>query len=105
MRMPAVVALLPLMLLALLLLTAPALLLAVAYASPPDPSWIPGIYDGADYDDVVTLVTSASANVAPMIPVDSRPTASTVESVAPFIERVTVVPSRFASPSRAPPVP
>ena len=30
---------------------------ALAHASPPDPSWIPGIYDDADLDDdVVTLV-------------------------------------------------
>jgi hypothetical protein len=34
-----------------LILTAP-----IALASPPDPSWIAGIYDGADGDDVVTLV-------------------------------------------------
>src|SRR5262249_7190087 len=28
----------------------------LAYASPPDPSWIPGIYDDRDYDDVVGMV-------------------------------------------------
>jgi hypothetical protein len=32
------------------------LLPAVAFASPPDPSWIAGIYDGADGDDIVSLV-------------------------------------------------
>ena len=32
------------------------LILPIALASPPDPSWIAGIYDGADGDDVVTLV-------------------------------------------------
>ncbi len=32
------------------------LLPAMALASPPDPSWISGIYDGADGDDVVTLL-------------------------------------------------
>jgi hypothetical protein len=30
---------------------------ALAYASAPDPVGLPGIYDDADYDDVVTLVT------------------------------------------------
>jgi hypothetical protein len=30
---------------------------ALAYASPPDPSWISGIYDDRDYDDVVGMVT------------------------------------------------
>jgi len=32
------------------------LLPAIAFASPPDPSWIAGIYDGADGDDVVSFV-------------------------------------------------
>jgi hypothetical protein len=34
-----------------------ALLPAIAFASPPDPSWIVGIYDAADADDIVTLIT------------------------------------------------
>ena len=33
----------------------------LAYASPADPTWIPGVYDDADFDDVVGLVTSAEA--------------------------------------------
>jgi hypothetical protein len=32
-----------------------------SYASPADPTWIPGVYDDADFDDVVGLVTSAEA--------------------------------------------
>ena len=32
------------------------LLPAIAFASPPDQLWIAGIYDGADGDDIVTLV-------------------------------------------------
>jgi len=34
-----------------------AVSVAFAYASPPDPSWIPGIYDDHDYDDVLGMVT------------------------------------------------
>ena len=34
-----------------------AVLVAFAYASPPDASWIPGIYDYQDHDDVVEMVT------------------------------------------------
>jgi len=33
-------------------------LVPLAGASPPDPLWIAGIYDGADSDDVVLAVTS-----------------------------------------------
>lgn len=50
---------------ALLLLAALALHPALAHASPPDPSWIPGIYDGADFDDVVLLVASGYPAAAP----------------------------------------
>jgi hypothetical protein len=42
----------------------------LAYASPPDPSWIPGIYDDADSDDVVTLVVSGAGKILPVAPVD-----------------------------------
>jgi hypothetical protein len=33
-----------------------AALVSLAYASPTDPSWIAGIYDHADYDDVVAFL-------------------------------------------------
>src|SRR5262249_60174542 len=33
-----------------------ASLSGLAYASPPDPTWVPGVYDDADFDDVVGLV-------------------------------------------------
>ena len=41
-----------------------ALLVALtplAYASPPDPTYISGLWDDGDYDDVVILATSASS--------------------------------------------
>ena len=37
----------------------------LAHASPPDPSWIPGVYDDADFDDVVTRVVSGTGSVTP----------------------------------------
>ena len=43
-----------------------ATLTPLAYATPPDQTWIAGLYDNADYDDVVALVTStASVENAP----------------------------------------
>jgi hypothetical protein len=59
--------------LVLLLLLLVSGLTSLAYASPPDPSWIRGIYDGADYDDVVVMITSAAAATAPLLVVDLRP--------------------------------
>ncbi len=43
------------------------LLPAIAFASPPDPSWIAGIYDGADGDDIVTLVYETAASNPAML--------------------------------------
>jgi hypothetical protein len=52
-------------LLALLVLVAGLALPVLAHASPPDPSWIPGVYDDADFDDVVTRVVSGTGSVTP----------------------------------------
>src|SRR6516165_5371856 len=46
---------------ALPVVLAVTLLPVIAFASPPDPSWIAGIYDGADGDDIVNLVYESSA--------------------------------------------
>ena len=37
--------------------------MSLAQPRPPDPSWIAGIYDDTDLDDVVTAVTTTSAVV------------------------------------------
>jgi len=42
--------------LALLLILSGAGLRALAAASPMDPLWLPGVYDAADFDDVVLAV-------------------------------------------------
>src|SRR5215471_5348171 len=42
-----------------------ALLTPLAYTTGPDPSWIPGLYDDADLDDVLVRVTSSSAAIDP----------------------------------------
>ncbi len=43
-------------------------LFPMAWASPTDPSWIKGIYDDADFDDVVTYLTSGMTGI-PGLPV------------------------------------
>jgi hypothetical protein len=35
----------------------------VAHASPPDETWRPGLYDEADFDDVIDLIVSLSGAV------------------------------------------
>jgi hypothetical protein len=44
----------------------------VARASPPDQTWIAGVYDNADYDDVVRAVSAAVASLGLRPPLDSR---------------------------------
>src|SRR5262249_42352716 len=48
--------------LALLLVVGRCTVSLLACSSPPDQVWIPGIYDVADYDDVVGLVVDTAAN-------------------------------------------
>jgi hypothetical protein len=48
---------------ALGLLIALVTLTPLADASPPDPLWLAGVYDGADFDEVVVTIASATGLV------------------------------------------
>jgi len=78
------------------------LLPAMAFASPPDPSWIAGIYDGADGDDIVSFVyeTSAASATAPshLGPLTCLP-GMFLEGIARIVSG-----SRFTFGPRSPPV-
>src|SRR5262245_42725194 len=55
----------------------------IAFASPPDPSWIARIYDGADGDDIVTLVyETAGVEDALTGPVPPLPRSSEISIVS-----------------------
>ena len=41
----------------------------MAWASPVDPTWISGMYDDADFDDVVTYLTSSGTVPIPAFPI------------------------------------
>jgi hypothetical protein len=56
-------------LLALVLLT----LVAFAHANPPDQTWQPGIYDDADFDDVIARIVSWSGATPEPSPRAMRP--------------------------------
>ena len=43
-------------------------LVAFAHASPPDETWRPGVYDEADFDDVIDLIVSLSGAVPDSAP-------------------------------------
>ena len=50
-----------------LLVTLMVILMPMAWAIPIDPSWIKGVYDGGDFDDVVSYLTSGTLEV-PLLP-------------------------------------
>ena len=78
------------------------LLPSIAFASPPDPSWIAGFYDGADGDEVVSLVYETSAaNTAASLHIGPLPclTDISLEGI------VRIVSGRhFTGGPRAPPI-
>ena len=75
----------------------------LAYTSPPDPSWIGGIYDGGDFDDVVVFIVSAAALGEPVVSANARP-APLIIGCAPQAGEMPIPSAAFSSnPVRAPP--
>ena len=69
-----------LLLVALVLLPV-ATLAPLAEASPPDPTWIGGLYDNGDHDDVILAITSAAA-ILDAHPIDrAAPTLVVIDSI------------------------
>jgi len=58
---------------ALALLAVLVLLGTLAHGSPPDPTWIGGLWDDADFADAVNLVTSALSTVESLFLSEVRP--------------------------------
>lgn len=75
----------------------------LAYANPPDPVWISGIYDDDDQDDVVTLATSGSHAVTGPRADVCRPPLIVVARVLPQAPGAVVGTDLGAFQSRAPP--
>ena len=86
-----------------ILLLVVAVLTPLAYGSPPDPSWIRGVYDGADYDDVVILVTSAVGVVSSCLLAELRPVAPPASWIALSTAAFTPATPSASSQPRAPP--
>src|SRR5439155_1674073 len=76
--------------LAMLLFAAVVVLPAMAHASPPDPSWVAGLWDDADYDDVVLAVTgmTAAPHYTPDVVLNPSPCVVGVTRRRPRIRRL-----------------
>src|SRR2546426_10049646 len=96
---------LPLVLLAILVVIIP-----LAYASPTDPTWVAGIYDAADYDEVLDVLTdskavrdfSSTAAVQPTVAV--QPLSAVVARVACSSAAVSGLGVLLAFCLRSPPI-
>ena len=77
---------------------------ALAHASPPDQTWIAGVYDEADFDDVVGLLTSAleatDATVAP----EAGPGLALAPKLLPATVAWPASAPAYSAPLRAPPL-
>jgi len=76
----------------------------LAHASPPDQTWLAGVYDQADFDDVVGLLTSALDATHST----AAPEAGGWFALAPKLRAATVAcppsASAYSPPLRAPPI-
>ncbi len=75
-----------------------------AHASPPDQTWITGLYDNADFDDVILFITSSLGAVQPSLVWSRRIVALVVGFVSPADTAAPVLSSSSSGPSRAPPL-
>ena len=75
----------------------------LAYASPPDPSWVRGVYDDADFDDVVCLILANAGLVDDSAPREGRPDFVLIGAEVPP-DDLSVASFSLSSPQpRAPP--
>ena len=75
----------------------------LAYASHPDPSWVRGVYDDADFDDVVCLIIANAGLIDDATVVEGRPDFILIGAKVPPDDRWVGPFSSSSSQPRAPP--
>ena len=89
--------------LALLLAGIVGILTPIAQASPPDPSWIRGMYDDNDFDDVIGMITAGSGLVGEITRVELRPDRIIIAAILPLDDGPVPSLSLASAQPRAPP--
>ena len=87
------------MLLALLLIVP----VTLAHASPPDQTWLAGVYDQADFDDVVALLTSALEASGSTTAPEGSPCLAIAPTLCPATVAWPASAPTYSAPLRAPP--
>jgi len=67
------------------LLTVLLLITPLAHARPPDSVWIHGIYDAADFDEIVVAVANADGLLQPIVPYPDNDSTDFARIVEPGI--------------------
>jgi len=75
----------------------------IAYADPPDPTWLGGYWDDDDFDNVVAFIASAAAAVTSPV-IDGRPFGVAEHCVEPARPSARSASFPAFAPPRAPPV-
>jgi len=76
----------------------------LAHASPPDQTWLAGVYDEADFDDVVVLLTSALEATVPIAAPESGVRLAVAPKLCPTIVACPITSPAYSAPPRAPPI-
>ena len=80
------------------------ILAPLAQATPPDQTWIGGLYDNADYDDVVLMVTGGIPAAATLhFASELSPTNRVVAIVDDLVDMASPAPRLPVPATRAPP--
>ena len=74
----------------------------LAAANVPDPTWIPGMYDGGDADEILALVWDETPAIAAIAPTLLEPQAAVIDPASPVAHAAPSVVR--AAASRAPPL-
>jgi len=88
---------------AILLIVAVATLTPLAHGSPPDPTWIAGLYDDADHDDAILAVTGSIASLDRQPLHDPHCVDVAVALVPPVDESLHATTALSSNHTRAPP--
>jgi len=75
----------------------------LAQASPPDPSWIQGLYDDKDFDDVVVMIISGDSVVEPFPAASVSPAPHLIARVDPAAECAVATGTPSCVGARGPP--
>ena len=84
-----------------LLIIAPVTL---AHASPPDEIWLAGVYDQADFDDVVYFLTSTLQATESTVALEANPCVAFAPKLCVATLTGLVSAPAYSAPLRAPPI-